>query len=116
MPPPARDRLLRRSASVEIQHGRAALLLATLIAEESGSAPDAIRPRAAANALLGVHRALIDHVRRRTVTGADAAEIAREVRAQARRAFSRLEPGLGDYAVKGQYTHPDWQVLRRRRR
>jgi transcriptional regulator MftR-like protein len=39
--------------------------LAALIAEETGSDPDDVEPRAVANALLGVHRALIDYVRRR---------------------------------------------------
>jgi AcrR family transcriptional regulator len=75
--------------------------LAALIAEEAGSDPDAVEPRAAANALLGIHRALIDYVRARTLAGARASEIAREVRAEATRAFARLERGLGDYAVKG---------------
>jgi AcrR family transcriptional regulator len=75
--------------------------LAALIADEVGSAPDDVEPRAAANALLGVHRALIDFVRRRTLAGARSQQIAREVRVQAKRAFARLEGGLGDYAVKG---------------
>jgi AcrR family transcriptional regulator len=75
--------------------------LAALIADETGSAPDAVEPRAVANALLGVHRALIDYVRRRTLAGARASQIAREVRAEAKRAFARLERGLDDYAVKG---------------
>jgi hypothetical protein len=75
-------------------------VLAALIAEETGSAADDVEPRAAANALLGVHRALIDYVRERTLAGASAPEISREVRAQAKRAFRRLEHGLGDYAIK----------------
>ena len=59
-----------------------------------------VEPRAAAAALLGVHRVLIDYVRQRTLAGAPAPEIAREVRAKAKRAFALLEGGLGDYAVK----------------
>lgn len=81
--------------------GRYAESLAALLAEETGSAAEDVVPRAAANALLGVHRALIDYVRQRTLAGARAPEIARETRAQAKRAFARLERGLGDYAVKG---------------
>jgi AcrR family transcriptional regulator len=77
-----------------------AVSLAALLAEETGSAAEAVEPRAAANALLGVHRALIDYVRDRTLAGARASEIAPEVRAEAKRAFARLERGLGDYAVK----------------
>ena len=74
--------------------------LAALIAEETNSAPNDIAPRAVANALLGVHRALIDYVRERALAGAPASQIAREVRIQAKRAFAQLERGLGDYAVK----------------
>jgi AcrR family transcriptional regulator len=75
--------------------------LAALLAEETGSAADDVEPRAIANALIGAHRALIEYVRRRTLAGARAPEIAREVRAQAKRALARLERGLGNYAVKG---------------
>jgi AcrR family transcriptional regulator len=74
--------------------------LAALIAAETGSAPDDAEPRAAANALLGVHRALIDYVRQRTLAGARASEIGPELRTQAERAFARLERGLGEYGVK----------------
>jgi AcrR family transcriptional regulator len=75
--------------------------LAALIAEETGASPGDAAPQAAANALLGIHRVLIDYVRRRTLDGAPAARIAREVRVQAEEAFALLEGGLGDYAVKG---------------
>ena len=44
--------------------------LAALIAEEMGAAPGDVEPRAVAGALLGVHRALIDYVRRRALDGA----------------------------------------------
>jgi len=71
-----------------------------LIADESRSSPHAVEPRVAANALLGVHRALIDYVRERTLAGAGAATIGRGVRAEAKRAFARLERGLDGYAVK----------------
>jgi AcrR family transcriptional regulator len=74
--------------------------LAALLAEETGTSAADVEPRAVANALLGVHRALIDYVRERTLAGARAPEIARETRAQTKRAFALLERGLGDYAVK----------------
>jgi AcrR family transcriptional regulator len=90
--------LLARERQVFARYAQS---LASLVAAETGSAPDAVEPRVVANALLGVHRALIDYVRRRTLAGARAPEIGREVRAQAKRAFARLESGLGDYAVKG---------------
>jgi AcrR family transcriptional regulator len=79
---------------------RYAQTLAALIADETGSAPDDLEPRAVANALLGIHRALIDYTRERALTGARASRIARELRAQAKRAFARLEHGLGEYGVK----------------
>ena len=74
--------------------------LAALIAEETSAAPNDVAPRAVANALLGLHRALIDYVRERALAGAPASQLAREVRTQAKRAFAQLERGLGDYAVK----------------
>lgn len=44
-------------------------------------------------------RKVIDFVRRRTLArDDDPARLARDVRAQAKRAFLRLEAGLGDYA------------------
>ena len=70
--------------------------LAALIAEEMGAAPGDVEPRAVAGALLGVHRALIDYVRRRALDGASASEIGPDVRRQAKRAFARLERGLAD--------------------
>jgi hypothetical protein len=74
--------------------------LAGLLATETGAAPDAAEPNAVANALLGVHRSLIGYVRVRTLAGATAAEVAREIPVQAEAAFVRLEAGLGDYAVR----------------
>jgi AcrR family transcriptional regulator len=74
--------------------------LARLIAEETSADPQDVEPRAAANALIGLHRALIDHVRERVHAGAPSAEIGAEIRAQAERAFALLAAGLGDYAVR----------------
>jgi AcrR family transcriptional regulator len=79
---------------------RYAQSLAALIADETGSAANDVEPRAVANALLGVHRALIDYSRERALAGARASRIARELRAQAERAFAQLERGLGEYAAK----------------
>jgi AcrR family transcriptional regulator len=74
--------------------------LAALIAEETGANADDVEPWVVANALLGVHRALIDDVRRRTLAGSQAAEVARETRSQAKRALAALEHGLADYGRK----------------
>jgi AcrR family transcriptional regulator len=74
--------------------------LAELIAAEQDAAPDAVEPWVAANALIGVHRALLDHARRRIAAGTPHARLEREVRERAERAFALLEQGLGDYAVR----------------
>jgi AcrR family transcriptional regulator len=74
--------------------------LAELIASETGAGPDDLEPRIAAHALIGVHRSLIEYVRRRVATGASAAQIAGELGEQGERAFALLERGLRDYAAR----------------
>jgi AcrR family transcriptional regulator len=74
--------------------------LATLIAGETGSAPGDARPRAAASALLGVHRALIELVRRRTLAGDELGQITRDLREQVDSGLELLYGGLGDLGVK----------------
>jgi AcrR family transcriptional regulator len=74
--------------------------LAELLAAETGAAPDDVTARTAANALLGVQRALVDHVRRRVLDDGEPARLAEDVRDLARRAFALLEHGLGGYAAK----------------
>ena len=79
---------------------RTADALAALLAAETGAAGDDIRPQVAANALLGLHQALIDYVRRRVLAGDDLSGLAPDVRKVAAAAFALLEHGLGDYAAK----------------
>ena len=74
--------------------------LTALIAEETGARAEDVEPWVVANAMMGVHRALVDHARSRILTGVSGARIHREVRAQGERAFARLEAGLGNYTVK----------------
>jgi AcrR family transcriptional regulator len=74
--------------------------LAELLAAEVGADEDDVAPRVAANALMGVHRALVDFTRRRIVAGARHPDLAREVRAQADDALALLERGLGDYSAR----------------
>ena len=73
--------------------------LTQLIAEETGSSPGYLRPYVAANALIGVHRALISYVRERLEAGAtDRRRLARQVRRCGEKALALLTDGLGDYA------------------
>ena len=72
--------------------------LASLIAEEAGAHDGDIAPWVAANAMMGVHRALVDYTRRRIVAGARGPRLARDVLAQAKQAVALLEEGLGDLA------------------
>ena len=77
-----------------------ALALAALIAEETGAEEGDVVPLVVANALLGLHRALIADVREQALAGAPAARIRAGVRAEAGRAIARLERGLGDVGAR----------------
>jgi AcrR family transcriptional regulator len=79
---------------------RYTLSLAALFAEETDADADAVEPWVAANALMGVHRALVDYTRMRVLQGAPASSLARAVRARGKRALAALEHGLGDYGAK----------------
>jgi AcrR family transcriptional regulator len=74
--------------------------LAQLLANETGADSDRLEPWVAAHAMMGVHRASIDYVRRRTLAGAGVTELARELPHQTRLAIESLERGFGGYAVK----------------
>jgi AcrR family transcriptional regulator len=66
----------------------------------AGAPPDDIEALGAAGALMVVHRMLVDHVRNGVLSGRRGSELVGDFRAQARRAFRRLERGLGDFAVR----------------
>ena len=74
--------------------------LAELLARETGAAPNDVEPRVVANALMGVHRALVDFTRRRIVAGERNPRLHRQVRAQGRRALERLRRGLEGYGER----------------
>jgi AcrR family transcriptional regulator len=69
--------------------------LARLIAQERGVAADDVEPWVVANALIGLHRALIAYVHRQALAGVENRRIARNLRAQGKRALARLEHGIG---------------------
>lgn len=79
-----------------------AAALAALIAEETHARPDDIAPWVAANAMIGLHKALVDHVRRQVLAGErDRARLARSLRTQARQVVALLEHGLGQLGAAG---------------
>jgi AcrR family transcriptional regulator len=67
---------------------------------EAGTPADDLRPQVAANALLGMHRALIDYVRRRVLADDEPRGLAADIRRLTTEAFTLLEHGLRDYAAK----------------
>ena len=76
--------------------------LAELIALEVSAGPADLRPYAAANALIGVHSALISYVRQRVSVGMpDRHRLARDVRSRGEAALALLAGGLGDYGARG---------------
>jgi AcrR family transcriptional regulator len=75
--------------------------VAALLTDETGVAPNDLRPWVVATTLVGFHGALIDYVRRRLVQSApDVRRLARDVRREGNQALALLRGGLGDYAVK----------------
>jgi hypothetical protein len=79
---------------------RTADSLAGALAAETGAPDGDLTARVAANALVGVHRALVEHVRRRVLADERPARLAADVREVGEGAFALLEHGLGDYAAK----------------
>jgi AcrR family transcriptional regulator len=73
--------------------------LARLLADESGESDD-LEAAVAADAVMGIHRSLIQYTRRGILDGVKSPRLASDVRERAERAFSLLEHGLGDYARK----------------
>jgi AcrR family transcriptional regulator len=78
-------------------YGRYTDRLATLIAEEAVADRDDLQPWIIANALMGVHRALVRHVRNALLADTPSAQIVRQVRRQASVAFAQLDRGLARY-------------------
>jgi AcrR family transcriptional regulator len=98
------NQLIAASPTLQARERRAlarvADSLARLLAEETGAAADDLRARVVANALMGVHRALIDYTRARVLADDRPERLAGDLRRLAERAFDQLEHGLGDYAPK----------------
>ena len=90
--------LLAREQQI-LAHNTASLT--DLIANETGARADDPRPAVTAAALIGVHRTLINHVRRHLLAGEhDLPALARNTRQVAKKVFAHLEHELGTYAPK----------------
>jgi AcrR family transcriptional regulator len=75
--------------------------LAALIAEDVGAPPEDVGPWVVANALMGVHQALIVFTREQVLAGVPGPTIAQRIRAQATKAFAALDAGLAAYPPRG---------------
>jgi AcrR family transcriptional regulator len=73
--------------------------LAAMLAAELGTRADDVEAAGVAAALMGVHRGIVAFVREEVLRGRKGPALARAMRAQATRAFDRLEAGLADYAI-----------------
>ena len=89
--------LQAREREIVAEYTRA---LAELIANETKARASDVEPLAVAHALMGAQRALTEHVRAAVLAGMRGPRLAAYVRAQGKRAFARLERGLGDYALR----------------
>jgi AcrR family transcriptional regulator len=73
--------------------------LAGLIAEETAAKPTDIEPWVVANALIGVHRSVVEYVRAQVLAGRTGPALARRLRVQVERALAVLDRGLAGYGV-----------------
>jgi AcrR family transcriptional regulator len=69
--------------------------LAALVANDRGMGADDVEPWVIANALIGVHRALIAYTHRQALAGVQNSRIVRNLRDQGKRALASLEHGFG---------------------
>jgi len=101
--------LQNREREVVARHAEA---LAHLLAEEAGRPEHDLEAAAVANALMSTHAALLALVRTRVLAGVAGDALASGVRAQARRAFARLEAGLADYGARNPRARPRVAAIR----
>jgi AcrR family transcriptional regulator len=90
--------LLAREEQIFARYTRA---LARLITDEVQAPEGDLRPYVTANALIGVHRALIDYVREQVKSEPlDRERLSRDMRKRGQTALKLLRDGIGDYAPK----------------
>ena len=96
-------RMIADSPTVRAREQQAITDATTALAARLAAEPaetDKVTAYVAANALMGVHRALVDLVRRRVLADEAPEQLADDVRAQGTRAFALLGEGLADYGVR----------------
>jgi len=81
-------------------HARYADALSDVIAQEQHAAPDDIRPRITAEAVLAVHRGAIAAIRNAVLADVSDTELAARATVAARRGFRLLARGLAGYAAR----------------
>jgi AcrR family transcriptional regulator len=95
------NRVIANSPSLQARerlvYDRYTRTLAELIAQERSLAPHDVEPWVVANAVIGVHRGLVEFVRRNVLAGKGGPSLVRGVRAQAERALALLDRGLAGY-------------------
>jgi len=90
--------LLAREEQIFARYTRT---LARLIADEVRAPKGDLRPYVTANALIGVHRALIEYVREQLQNEPpDRERLSRDLRRRGQTALELLRRGIGDYAPK----------------
>jgi AcrR family transcriptional regulator len=80
--------------------GRYADELAAILAAETQRPAEDVEAAAVAAALFGAQRALVAYAHRRVLEGSRGRRLSADVRAEADRAFTRLEIGLNGYAIR----------------
>ena len=75
--------------------------LAAVVAEQRGVGADDVESWVVANAVIGVHRGLVEFVRRSVLAGRSGPSLTRATRAQAKRALAVLATGLAEYGPAG---------------
>jgi AcrR family transcriptional regulator len=97
-------RIIRESPALQGREreidARSTHALAALLAEEAGRAANRVEAWVVANALMGIHRALVQDVHDRVLSGQSGRSLAASARSQGKRAFAVLERGLADYAER----------------
>jgi AcrR family transcriptional regulator len=98
----AAARVIDASASLQARElqvvAAATESLARLLAAETKAR--GVEPTVVAAALMGAHRAVVTRTRASARAGASGSALAREVRAETRRAFAQLARGLADYGAR----------------